>query len=250
MYLIGDIGNTETKICLFDKKNKLTKKIVIKSNLINKKFISKKLLFLKSKRKLIKNTIFSSVVPNIYKIIKSFLTYKIKIKCNELKDFKLNKIINIKVDKNQIGSDRLANAISLSNKINNFIIVDFGTATTFDVIIKKNYLGGIIAPGVNLSLSTLISKASLIPNINLKGINSILGKNTQNAVRSGFYWGYVGLIEKIINKISHQTKKKYKIVFTGGLSYLFKKPITKKVIIDKDITIKGLLKIVQTIKNK
>ena len=137
-----------------------------------------------------------------------------------------------------------------NNKINNFIIVDFGTATTFDVIIKMNYLGGIIAPGVNLSLNTLITKASLIPNIKLKGINSILGKNTKNAVRSGFYWGYAGLIEKIINKISQQTKNKYKIVFTGGLSYLFKKPITKNVIIDKDITIKGLLKIIQTIKNK
>ena len=85
-------------------------------------------------------------------------------------------------------------------------------------------------------------------NLNLKVINNVLGKNTKNAVRSGFYWGYVGLIEKIINKISKQTKKKYKIVFTGGLSHFFKKPITHKVIIDRDITVNGLLKLIQIIK--
>jgi len=248
MYLIGDIGNTETKICLFDLNNKLIKRVVFKSNLITKKFLSKSLIFLKSKKHLIKYSIFSSVVPKTYKIIKSFLSNTIKIKCVELKEINLNKIINIKVSRKNVGSDRLANAISVCDNKNNFIIVDFGTATTFDVIIKKNYLGGIIAPGVNLSLNTLISKASLIPNINLKSINNVLGKNTKNAVRSGFYWGYIGLIEKIIKKIKYQTKKNYKIVFTGGLSNFFKKPIVNNVIVSRDITINGLLKTIHKIK--
>ncbi len=248
MYLIGDIGNTEVKLCLFDKKDKLIKKTVLKSNLITKKFLLKKLFFLRSKSHLIKTSVFSSVVPKIYEIINSFLTNIIKINCIELKEINLNKIINIKVNKKQIGSDRLANAISVCDNKNNFIIVDFGTATTFDVVIKNNYLGGIIAPGVGLSLNTLISNASLIPNLNLKSINNILGKNTKNAVRSGFYWGYIGLIDKIINKILEQTKKKYKIVFTGGLSHLFNKCITHKVIIDSDITVNGLLKTIQIIK--
>ena len=208
MYLIGDIGNTEVKLCLFDNKDKLIKKTILKSNLITKKFLLKKLFFLRSKSHLIKTSVFSSVVPKIYKIINSFLTNIIKINCIELKEINLNKIINIKVNKKQIGSDRLANAISVCDNKNNFIIVDFGTATTFDVIIKNNYLGGIIAPGVSLSLNTLISNASLIPNLNLKVINNVLGKNTKNAVRSGFYWGYAGLIEKIIKKIFNQTKKK------------------------------------------
>ena len=82
----------------------------------------------------------------------------------------------------------------------------------------------------------------------MKGINNVLGKNTKNAVRSGFYWGYIGLIEKIIKKIFNQTKKKYKIVFTGGLAHFFKIPITHKVIIDRDITVNGLLKLIQIIK--
>ena len=248
MYLIGDIGNTEVKLCLFDNKDKLIKKIILKSNLITKKFLLKKLFFLRSKSHLIKTSVFSSVVPKIYEIINSFLTNIIKINCIELKEINLNKIINIKVNKKQIGSDRLANAISVCNNKNNFIIVDFGTATTFDVVIKNNYLGGIIAPGVSLSLNTLISNASLIPNLNLKSINNVLGKSTKNAVRSGFYWGYIGLIDKIINKILEQTKKKYKIVFTGGLSHLFNKCITHKVIIDSDITVNGLLKTIQIIK--
>jgi len=77
----------------------------------------------------------------------------------------------------------------------------------------------------------------------LKKVNNILAKNTISAVRSGFYWGYIGLVQNIIDKISKQTKKKYKIILTGGFSHLFLKSFKYKVFIDKDITIKGLLKI-------
>ena len=129
----------------------------------------------------------------------------------------------------------------------NFIIIDFGTATTFDVVIKNHYLGGIIAPGVSLSLNTLIANASLIPNLKLKEIRHVLGKNTVSAVRSGFYWGYIGLIENIINKIHKQTQKKYKIVLTGGFSNLFSKSLKINPIIDKDITMKGLQRIIKHI---
>ena len=165
----------------------------------------------------------------------------------KIKDLNLNKLIEIKVNKKQVGSDRLCNAIAVNDKKNNFIIIDFGTATTFDVIIKNQYLGGIIAPGVSLSLSTLISRASLIPNLKLKKIRKVLGKNTLSAVRSGFYWGYIGLVENIINKIYKQTKKKYKIVITGGFSNLFLKSLKLNPIIDKDITMKGLQRIIKHI---
>ena len=87
----------------------------------------------------------------------------------------------------QVGSDRLANAISLQNNRENFIILDFGTATTFDVVIKKDYRGGIMAPGIKISLDTLSNNASLIPRINLKKINNIIANNnTKSAVQSGF----------------------------------------------------------------
>ena len=198
MYIIGDIGNSEVKICIFSSKNKLVKKIILKTSSIN---------FNKNSK-----VLFSSVEPNVYKTLKFFFLKKFKIKTIEVKELKLKKFIQIKVNKKQVGSDRLCNAIALTNKKSNFIIIDFGTATTFDVVIKNQYLGGIIAPGVSLSLNTLISNASLIPNLKLKEIRQVLGKNTVSAVRSGFYWGYLGLVENIINKIYKQTKKKYEFI--------------------------------------
>ena len=152
--------------------------------------------------------------------------------------------LNIKVNIKQVGSDRIANAISIIDNKKNYIIVDFGTATTFDIIEKNYYVGGIIAPGVNLSLETLITKASLIPYIKLNKISDVIGKNTKSAVRSGFYWGYIGLINEIINLIKKKTKKKYSIILTGGLSYLFKNKLKSNVIVNKDLTMKGLLKVV------
>ena len=246
MYIIGDIGNSEVKICIFSSKNKQVKKIVLKTSSINSKNLNKSI---SSIYKLNKNSkvLFSSVVPNVYKSVKFFFLKKFKIKTIEVKELKLKKFIQIKVNKKQVGSDRLCNAIALTNKKSNFIIIDFGTATTFDVVIKNQYLGGIIAPGVSLSLNTLISNASLIPNLKLKEIRQVLGKNTVSAVRSGFYWGYLGLVENIINKIYKQTKKKYKIVITGGFSSLFSKSLKVDPIIDKDITMKGLQRIIKHI---
>ena len=88
----------------------------------------------------------------------------------------------------------------------------------------------------------------MIPKIKLKSVNKIMGKNTLSAVRSGFYWGYAGLIENIIKKIIKQTNRKYKIILTGGLSHFFKKSIPFKISINHNLTINGLLKVVNLIK--
>ena len=247
MYVIGDIGNTETKICVYSARKKIIKKIILKSNLINNSYLKKNLSSIFKKNVVIKKIVFSSVVPKIFKLIKIFVLKNFRLKVFEVKELNVNKLINISVNRKQIGSDRLCNAIGINDNKNNYIIVDFGTATTFDVIIKNKYLGGIIAPGVLLSLNTLTSKASLIPSLKLKKVKNVLGKNTISAVRSGFYWGYIGLVENIIDKISKHTKKKYKLILTGGYSHLFIKSIKKKAYIDKDITIKGLLKITKLI---
>ena len=243
MYIIGDIGNTETKICVYSARKKIIKKIILKSNLINNSYLKKNLSSIFKKNVVIKKIVFSSVVPKIFKLIKIFVLKNFRLKVFEVKELNVNKLINISVNRKQIGSDRLCNAIGINDNKNNYIIVDFGTATTFDVIIKNKYLGVIIAPGVSTSLNTLISKASLIPPLKLKKVKNVLGKNTISAVRSGFYWGYIGLVENIIDRISKHTKKKYKLILTGGYSHLFIKSIKQKTRIDKDITIKGLLKI-------
>ena len=247
MYIIGDIGNTETKICVYSARKKIIKKIILKSNLINNSYLKKNLSSIFKKNVVIKKIVFSSVVPKIFKLIKIFVLKNFRLKVFEVKELNVNKLINISVNRKQIGSDRLCNAIGINDNKNNYIIVDFGTATTFDVIIKNKYLGGVIAPGVLLSLTTLVSKASLIPSLKLKKVKNVLGKNTISAVRSGFYWGYTGLVENIIDKISKHTKKKYKLILTGGYSHLFIKSLKKKAFIDKDITIKGLLKITKSL---
>ena len=243
MNILGDIGNSETKIFLVNLNNKIIKQTSFSSKKINNKVLSSKFKSLLVDFNKIEKILFCSVVPKSFNLIKKFLSKKVKKKCFEVKKLKLRSLINIKVNYKQVGSDRLTNAISALNNKDNFIIIDFGTATTFDVIIKNDYRGGIIAPGIQISLNTLIDKASLIPKITLKKNNNVIGNDTISAVRSGFFWGYSGLIDKIINLIKKETKRSYKLIITGGFSELFKTSIKKKVILDKNITIKGLIKI-------
>jgi len=248
MYILGDIGNSETKIFLVSKNNKIIKKITLSTRDINYNKLNSLFINLVVDYKKVKKILFCSVVPKSFIIIKKFLSKKIRCKCHEVKDLNLKSLIKIKANYKQVGSDRLTNAISLVNNKNNFIILDFGTATTFDVLIKNVYSGGIIAPGVRLSLNTLSDKATLIPKIDLKQIKNVIGNNTISAVRSGFFWGYAGLIDNIIYLIKKETRKSFKVIITGGFSDLFKKSIKTKVNHNKDITINGLIKISKLIK--
>ena len=248
MYILGDIGNTETKIFLISINNRIIKKLILSSKDINHSKLDKLFANLKIDYKKIKKILFCSVVPKSFNIIKKYLSKKTKLKCYEVKDLNLKSLIRIKANYKQVGSDRLTNAVSLMNNKNNFIVLDFGTATTFDVLIKNTYFGGIIAPGVRLSLNTLSDKATLIPKIDLKKIKNVIGNDTISAVRSGFFWGYAGLIDNIINLIKKETRKSFKVIITGGFSNLFKNSIKTKVNHNKDITINGLIKISKLIK--
>jgi|TARA_B110000263_G_scaffold219149_1_gene206204 type III pantothenate kinase len=248
MILVGDIGNTETKICLVNSKKKIIKRITFETKSLNQALLIRSFNKINFTNKSIKKILFCSVVPKTYKLIKNFLNRKYNLKCYELKELKINSLLKIKVNFKQVGSDRLANSLGVFNKKDNFIILDFGTATTFDVLIKNIYHGGIIAPGLKLSLNTLIDRASLIPKLDLKKTNKVIGVNTITAVRSGFFWGYRGLIDNIVQLIIKETGKSFKIISTGGFSYLFKKSMNKNIIINKDITIKGLIKASNLIK--
>lgn len=241
MKIVGDIGNSDTKVCIL-KNKKIFKKIIFPTKLLTKSYFNNKIKFIKKHK--ITSSLFCSVVPKKFEIIKDVLNRRYSIKTYELKKIDLKDIIKIKVNLKQIGSDRLANSISVSKLNSNYIIIDFGTATTFDVIIKNNYYGGIIAPGINLSIKSLESNASLIPYFTLQKVKKVIGKNTLSALRSGFFWGYTGLINNIIKLIKIETKKNFKIIATGGYSHLFKSSLDYKVSIDKDITIKGLIKII------
>ena len=246
-YLIGDIGNTETKLCIINNKYKIIKRIKIDtSKLANNSYFKKKIYSFIYKKVKSKKALFSSVVPSIFFIFKKRLNKYFNIRCKELKKTNYSKLIKVAVNKNQIGSDRIANAIGAYYKYNSdCIVLDFGTATTFDVIKKGTYLGGIIAPGVSLSLSTLIKKDDQIPSFTIKKINKVVGNNTVSALRSGFYWGYAGLINNILLLIKKQSVKNYKIILTGGFSSLFKESIKLRSVIDRDITMNWLVEVLK-----
>ena len=240
-YLVGDIGNTLIKLSILDSNFKIKEIYNLETKKIFK--ISSKKQFLNKfiKKKLNKKILFSSVVPKAYKLIEKYFI-KNGFKVIEIKDLKIKKIIKIKIKKyNQLGSDRILNAIASSN-YKNAIVIDFGTATTFDIIKNGIYVGGVISPGVNLSILNLNSSTALLPLFNLRKIKKSYGKNTQEALNAGFIWGYQGLINNIIKKISSKTKVNYKIILTGGYAKLFKKYVKFKSIVDQNVTIKGISK--------
>ena len=242
-YLIGDIGNTNIKICKLNKDFKIIKTYLFETKNIRLEYnINKKLKFILNKN-INKKILLSSVVPKIYIQIKKILNKK-KFKVYEIKKLKLQKIMKFNVKKfSQLGSDRIANALGAFYKFkSNCIVVDFGTATTFDVIKKKGiYDGGIIAPGIKLSIENLFSSTALLPMFTLKKYPKNYGKNTKEALTSGFFWGYEGLINNIIKKIIKKNGINFKIVLTGGYSYLFKNRLINKAKIENDITMQGII---------
>ncbi len=143
----------------------------------------------------------------------------------------------------QVGADRLVNGIAAFERFGGpLIVIDFGTATTFDVIAPDGaYEGGVIAPGVNLSLEALDRAAAKLPRIAIKGPpQQVIGGATIPAMESGAYWGYVGLIEGIVTRIEGEYGQPMKVIATGGLAPLFAQAAACIDEIDPDITMRGL----------
>ena len=238
-YLIGDIGNTSTKICILNRKFQILRSYNFATNKMYEGNLLKKIIRKKTSKSINPVFLFSSVVPKVFMNIKKSLK-STKFKILEIKNLKLNKIIKINIkNKKNLGSDRIANAIG-AKKFKHCLILDFGTATTFDIIKNGIYEGGVIAPGINLSIKNLSQATALLPLINLKSNQKSYGKNTIEALNAGFVWGYEGLINNILDKIISKSKIKYKILITGGYANFFKRMIKKKAVIDQDITIKGI----------
>ncbi|NCU64123.1 MAG: type III pantothenate kinase, partial [Candidatus Fonsibacter ubiquis] len=212
-YLIIDIGNTNIDFVNFNKfTNKFFNQFTVDTSDILKgrlDTVNKKI-----KKNFYKGAMCSSVVPKAFNKLKKLLKGK-NINLNEVKDRNINLPIKIKINKpKQVGSDRVVNSIA-AFKIykKNSIIIDFGTATTFDVIIKDTYVGGMITPGINLSLKVLKEATAKLPLIKLKKTSKFIGKDTVSAMNNGMYWGYIGLIKELVQKIIIETKKKYLVIF-------------------------------------
>ena len=240
-YIVGDIGNTSTRICLL-KKSKILKSIIFDTKNLSFKGFINKILKKIHKKNLKREILFSCVVPLALKKIKRDLKNK-NLKVLEIKSLNLKRLIKINIKNiSQLGSDRIVNSIE-GKKFKNCLIIDFGTATTFDIVRNGVYEGGVIAPGVKLSIKNLSQSTALLPYFDLKDNKKIYGKNTKDALNAGFIWGYQGLINNIINKITLNWKMKYKIILTGGYANLFKKFIKKRTSVDQNITINGISRV-------
>jgi len=154
--------------------------------------------------------------------------------------------IALDVDEPQnVGADRALNAIAAHAKYpSDLIVIDFGTATTFDVVDSSGaYKGGIIAPGINLSLDALVNAAAKLPRIAIEAPKdnlSVIGRTTQDQMQIGIYWGYVAMLEGLTERMKRELERPVTVVATGGLAHLFDKHTNVFDAIEPDLTIKGL----------
>ncbi|MCY4609660.1 MAG: type III pantothenate kinase [bacterium] len=145
----------------------------------------------------------------------------------------------------EVGADRLANVVGAWMRLGGpLIIIDFGTATTFDVVDEDGgFAGGVFAPGVNLALDAMHRISARLPRIGIERPQRVIGTNTVSCMQSGAYWGYVSLIEGVVSRIRAEYGKPMKVVATGGLAPLFDAATDSIDSFDPDITVHGLLEI-------
>lgn len=189
----------------------------------------------------ISDVIIACVVPNLMLPLTRFCKKYIGTEPLIIgSNVKLDMPVRLK-NPDEIGADRLVNAVMGVKKYGSpLIIVDFGTATTFDVINKAGeYIGGAISPGINLSLKALHEAASKLPRIGVKKAEQVIGNCTLTAMQSGVFFGYLGLIEGIITRIKRE-ENIYDVLATGGLAELFFNETDAINYIDQDLTIRGL----------
>ncbi len=142
----------------------------------------------------------------------------------------------------EVGADRLVNTVAAHDRYKTpLIVVDFGTATTFDVVDGDgNYCGGVIAPGINLSLAALHMAAAKLPSIPIRRTEHVIGKDTVSCMQSGIYWGYIGLVEGLVGRIKTEFGAAMRTIGTGGLAPLFAGATDAIDKVDRDLTLWGL----------
>ncbi len=246
MLLVIDIGNTNTSLGIWEKDNLIKtfsfssdiKKtddeygIILLSVLNHNNLVSK-----------INGAIISSVVPQLSEIFESAILKYLNIKSVKL-TYKSKMPVKLMLDNNkEIGADRIANASAVCFKYKlPAIVIDFGTATTFDIVDgNSNFIGGIIAPGLKIQAKALSQFTSKLPKLKIEAPDVAIGKNTISAMLSGIVLGHCAMIEGMIKKCEQELGKKATIIATGGYSpILFENMENVLNYIDKDLTLFGL----------
>lgn len=244
--LAADVGNTETTFGVFID-GKLIKRFSLSSD--KKRSVDEWAMLIDSILKMnnivsetIKDSIVSSVVPSIdFKIKKALNALFGKEPLFVIPGVKTG--INILYENpHEVGADRVVNAVAVSKLYElPAVVIDFGTAITFDVVDKNNsYLGGIIFPGINIASESLFSKTAKLPNVFIQKPKKVIGKTTITSIQAGLYYGYISLIEGLIKRIKNEIKGLKSVVATGGLAELFVSDLKTITHIDENLTLKGL----------
>lgn len=246
MLLVIDAGNTNIVFAIHNTKKWVgTWRIATVPNRTSDEYASTLFVLLQAQNiniEQIRKAIIGTVVPPIL--------YQLIILCRQW--FQVEPIIaspqldwgfEILIDNPQeVGVDRLLNGLAAHSLYQGpLIVVDLGTATTFDIIDSKgNYCGGIISPGLSLSLESLHRAAARLPRIGIAKPDSVIGKETVGAMKSGIYWGYIGLIEGIIKRIQEEHHNQYRVIGTGGLARLLAEGSNIFEEINLELTLEGL----------
>lgn len=192
----------------------------------------------------ISETIISSTVPRV--------VFNLRVLCNRYFDCRPLVVgkpdcalpVAPRVDQGTtVGPDRLVNTVAgFDRHGGDLILVDFGTATTFDVVdVDGAYIGGVIAPGVNLSLEALHMAAAALPHVDITRPSVVIGTNTVACIQSGIYWGYIGLVEGIVRQIRDERARPMRVIATGGLATLFDQGFDLFDAVEDDLTMHGLV---------
>jgi type III pantothenate kinase len=231
-FLLVNLNNTSTKIALSDKERLLKKKVIPTSKLtlagVDRAVASWSFDY----------AVVGSVVPNRTGIFRKRLRGRF-IEVSAALD------LGIGIDfpePQTIGADRLSNAVSVTARFGApAVVVDFGTAVTFDIIShRKQYIGGVIAPGLGVMTEYLYQKTALLPRISLSEPNTIIGKSTRDAMLAGAIFGYRGLVRQIVTEIVGELEGKAHIVATGSYAPLIATKLPELQIVDPDLTLEGL----------
>lgn len=253
MLLTIDAGNTNTVFAIFDGEE-LLGQWRIHSNAVRTAdeyaiWLTQLMELQHMKPSQVTAAITSCVIPHALFDLKQLCKRYFHTELLVVGEEPLGSPITVELDPHaEAGADRLVNAFAAWGAYKKAcVIVDFGTATTFDVVSNEGaYIGGVIAPGVHLSLNALQEAAAKLPNITIKSRETVIGKNTTHAMQSGIYYGYASMVDGIIDRIKKEYGQEMKVLATGGLANLYAKEISAFDKVDQELTIQGLRMIFQS----
>lgn len=235
MLLAVDVGNSNTVVGLFLGK-KLEKTWRVESNASALRRLAKKL------PRRVGAVVVSSVVPRLRSALDS-ISRRLSGKKPLFISPKMEMPIRVRLkDPREVGQDRIVNAVAAYARWKcGLIIVDLGTATTCDVVTPRgDYIGGTISPGIGIANLALHEKTALLPLVPIRKPKRVIGNSTVNAIQSGVFFGYVGLIDGLIERIRKEVRFPVKVIATGGLAIAVSKASKRIDTVDPDLTLKGL----------